>query len=98
MGCHALVCVCACVRVSEWVRIWRWDVTLGCRMGLESQSVSLGGMGGAQSQCVSTELPLPLSLSLPLSLITHFLVQTVCVSQASVVYLQAVMGRQKSRH
>lgn len=53
---------------------------------LLSHSVSLGGMGGAQSQCVTTELPLSLFLSLSPSSLTSWSRQ--CVSQASVLHLQ----------
>lgn len=55
---------------------------------LLSHSVYLGGMSRAQSQCVTTELPLSLfflSLSLSISLITHFLVQTGCLPGIKLV-------------
>lgn len=90
------VCFCVCVFERVRTRQWEITVLqLSCRMGLEdgwkgevermaelvlSHSVYLGGMGGAQTWCVVTELPLSLSLTLFSSLTSWC---RRCVSQAS---------------
>lgn len=53
---------------------------------LPNHSVSLGGMAMAQSQRYITEQPLSHARACSLSIITHFLVQTVCLP--GIMYLQ----------
>lgn len=64
---------------------------------LLSHSVSLGGMGGAQSQCVTTEQPLSLSLFLSLAPSSLTSWSRQCVSQASVLCLQLWWKATKTR-
>ena len=111
------VCVRVSERVGEDVAVGRHVAVTGLQDGVGvqvdgevermaelslSHSVSLGGVGGAQSQCVTTQQPLSLSLSLYFSLslspssLTSWSRQ--CVSQASVLCLQLWQRETKTRY